>query len=576
MTQFRVLVVHDDPDGLGLMVSMLRSGGHEIIEAENDRQAVRLLEREGADLLIAGVDPDNPDALELLSYARRKHHQMPVILLMTRRDPDRIQEAQRMKAASVLRWPLPASELRAAVTLALQQARPRPVESTGSLGQAHAYGNGHPPTTSFPSHMPAHPHSNGADGYRDHEQDFNPIAPSGSVGSNTRTELSELPDIGELSLLPRFPDPENGPPPTRQAPGGGTPMAPVVAVRHDGAGLVDGTEPLVGRDPGFQQALSLARAVAASAMPVLLVGERGTGKTRMARRIHEWSPRRLGPLVELSCRDQGVPALESALFGVAPGIASHGGQSVAGRIAHAHGGTLVLDEVSEMPVEIQERLARFFQDGTFLPIGSDQSYRADVRVIMTSRVPLGSLVEQGFFREDLYYRVCAVTLRLPPLRRRLDDLDLLAEHFRDQFARQLGKSVIGFAPESLRMLHAHRWPGNLSELASVVERGVLLSTVDLIRPDALMVNLSEAVLHENGLNGRDGNDPNGASQGSTIMPLKEALEEPEKQIILRALEALNWNRQETARVLDINRTTLYKKMKKYGLLTNDEPTCATP
>jgi two-component system response regulator HydG len=195
--------------------------------------------------------------------------------------------------------------------------------------------------------------------------------------------------------------------------------------------------------------------------------------------------------------------------------------------------------------------------------------RADVRVIASSKHNLATLVDNGLFRQDLYYALSAVSLRLPSLRQRCGDIETLAEHFRAAFAREIGKPIVGFTPEALEMLRRHPWPGNVLELENIVERAVIVNRGSWIEPCHLGLHH-----HQDGIKVRTVSVPVAAASrtpsAATILPLKEALEEPEKQLILQALESLNWNRQETARVLDINRTTLYKKMKKYELLF-DEP-----
>ncbi len=209
-------------------------------------------------------------------------------------------------------------------------------------------------------------------------------------------------------------------------------------------------------------------------------------------------------------------------------------------------------------------------DGEFEPLGSPISIPIDVRFVFSTRENLPALVEQGKFLRELYDRINAVCLKLPPLRQRGQDIILLAEHFRDRFAGQFAKPAIGFSPDALELLCRHEWPGNVRELESVIQRGVALSLGPKVTSANLAVGLAP------GRSNRPAAYPSRPlahhHPSLSLRPLKEALEEPEKQIIVQALRALNWNRQETARVLDINRTTLYKKMKKYGLLMEVEET----
>ena len=211
---------------------------------------------------------------------------------------------------------------------------------------------------------------------------------------------------------------------------------------------------------------------------------------------------------------------------------------------------------------LQLQLLRILQEAEF-EHGPGRSALADARFVMSSSENLPALVEQGKFRQDLYYRMAVICLKLPPLRQRGNDIETLAEHFRARFALEYGKEVVGFTRDALDSLYGHDWPGNVRELEGVIQRGVVLCQGARITPAHLTMGESQQA------GGRSPSKAPRSYASRNIRPLKEALEEPEKQIIIEALRSLNWNRQETARVLDINRTTLYKKMKKYGLLIDD-------
>lgn len=495
MSQNRVLIVHPEESIRALLSSMLQTMGCRIDEAPNDRVAVRKLEQEPTDLVLSACDPADPDALELLAYLHRKHPAARCVLLFSSQDPDRVREALNWGAASVLRFPLPANHLRAAVAQAmgLTESRPATPKPTASNGSYVAVAKPEPPRAVVC-------HSNG---YTPHHE---PVALADFAG-------------------------------------------------------------LVGQDTNLRQAVELAASIAGTRAPVLLIGEPGTGKTLLARTIHRHSNRREGPLVELECADNRVDVLEVELFGqVLPD-----GRLRPGKLAHAQGGTLYIHEVAALSPSLQARLLRVIQEGEFEPVGSARPAKADVRFVLASREDLVSLVERDQFRADLYYRISVVSLNLPPLRHRGDDIARLAEHFRARFAREIGRPVSGFTPEAVDMLRHHDWPGNVLELENVVERAVVhcwgpridATHLELhsVRPERPIVRQVAPPV------------PSGRPSAAGILPLKEALEIPERQLILQALEALNWNRQETARVLDINRTTLYKKMKKYGLLF-DEPVWA--
>jgi two-component system response regulator HydG len=315
-------------------------------------------------------------------------------------------------------------------------------------------------------------------------------------------------------------------------------------------------EALIGHDPGLRHALELAVAIAPTRTPVLIQGEAGTGKTSVARLIHQRSPRADRPFVKLACADLNSVQIEKELFGQAPG----GRPDRAGKLALADGGTLYLDSVEALPPEVQFRLVRFIKDQTYEPVDSDQACRADVRFVVSSSEDLAHLVAKGRLHQEFFDRVSSVSFKLPPLRQRGSDIEILAQHFRARFARDLNKDVSGFMPEAVSALRQHSWPGNVRELESAIERSVVFCRGPKIALAHFTLNSEAPRTSRQRLQGI------GPHLAVGIRPLKEALEEPERQLILQALEALNWNRQETARVLDINRTTLYKKMKKYGLL----------
>ena len=338
-----------------------------------------------------------------------------------------------------------------------------------------------------------------------------------------------------------------------------------------------GMDNVVGADYRMQKVYDLIEAVAESKTTVLIGGESGTGKTMIARVIHTRSPRHAGPFTTFSCGAIPETLLESELFGHVRGAFTGADTDKPGKLQAAQGGTLFIDEIGSATPALQLKLLRVLQEKQFEPVGSTKTQSADVRFILATNDPLQDLVARGQFREDLYYRINVVHIAIPPLRDRVGDVPLLAEHFLKKYTRELNRTR-ALSPEALECLRRHRWQGNVRELENAIERAVVLSRQITIGAD----DLPEAVHQAPGAPGLPGGSaglkpagPNGHTghipalvNGWTPMPLTEALLGPERQILLAALEANNWNRQATASQLGINRTTLYKKIKQFTL---DEP-----
>jgi len=310
---------------------------------------------------------------------------------------------------------------------------------------------------------------------------------------------------------------------------------------------------MIGGDYRMLKVFDLIETVADSKTTVLIQGESGTGKSLAARVIHHQSSRRNGPFVEVSCGAIPETLLESELFGHVKGSFTGAVSDKEGRFRAAHGGTIFLDEISSASPALQVKLLRVLQERQFEPVGSNQTETVDVRVVLASNEDLGEAVRQKRFRQDLYYRVNVVTILLPALRDRLSDIPRLAGFFLEKYRSESRKEVLGFAEETLEAMQRYHWPGNVRELENAVERSVVLTKTRYIGAEDLPPRVLEGA--------KGSAEP--VAYGRTS--LKVALEEPEKRIIEAALQANNWSRQETADVLKITRTTLYKKMKRYGL-----------
>ncbi|MGD9690990.1 MAG: sigma-54-dependent transcriptional regulator [Phycisphaerales bacterium] len=349
-----------------------------------------------------------------------------------------------------------------------------------------------------------------------------------------------------------------------------------------------GLDSIVGSDARMLRTYDLIQAVAPTKTTVLMSGESGTGKSLIAHAIHLRSPRRSKPFVELACGSIPETLLESELFGHVKGAFTGAHADKAGKFLAADGGTLFLDEINSASAGMQLKLLRVLQEKRFEPVGSNQTIEVDVRVVLATNQPLEDLVAQGKFRQDLYYRINVVKIDLPPLRERVSDIPLLAEHFLTSHAAELGKTLTGFEPEAMDLLRRYHYPGNVRELSNIIERASVLSRRPTICVEDLPPNVLAATGAPGGAAGLAGGRDGHESTGSMVFPgargpgetppradealpinlaggLEEALREPERRIILAALRSAQWNRVKAAELLQINRTTLYKKMAALGI-----------
>lgn len=315
-------------------------------------------------------------------------------------------------------------------------------------------------------------------------------------------------------------------------------------------------ENIISHDYKMAKIFDLVEAVADSTTTILMAGPSGTGKSILARAIHQRSSRRNKPFVEVSCGALPETLLESELFGHVKGAFTGAVSNKEGKFLAADGGTIFLDEVANASPALQVKLLRVLEDKQFEPVGSNKTKTVDTRILLASNRNLAEEVKQGRFREDLYYRINVVTINLPALCERVGDVWLLAKHFLQVYSTQHSREKVGITDEAMEYLERYSWPGNVRELENVIERAVLLSKDKYIGPDDLPNSVKQ--------------DRSQEQAAYRPMSLKESLAEPEKNLIRKALEANHWNRQETAKALQINRTTLFKKMKRYGLYAEAE------
>jgi DNA-binding NtrC family response regulator len=311
---------------------------------------------------------------------------------------------------------------------------------------------------------------------------------------------------------------------------------------------------IIGTSEAITQVFDLVKKVADTDSTVLLLGESGTGKELIAKAIHYNSHRRQAPLIPVNCAAIPEELLESELFGHERGAFTHAVRTRIGRFEQANGGTIFLDEIADMSPSLQVKILRVLQDRAFERIGGVKTIRVDIRVIAATNQDLEGMVAQGRFREDLFYRLNVIPLRIPPLRERTSDIPLLTSHFLQEFSRKKKKPLKRLSPDAMELLLRYPWPGNVRELENLMERLVILCEGEVIkerdlperfRPEAPAAAAPEAM--------------DFPAQG---VHLVSAVQEFERALILRALEKCQWVKSRAAQLLHLNRTTLIEKMKK--------------
>jgi two-component system NtrC family response regulator len=305
---------------------------------------------------------------------------------------------------------------------------------------------------------------------------------------------------------------------------------------------------LITRDPQMMRICRTIEKVAGSTATVLLLGESGTGKEVLARGLHEASPRKAGKFVAINCAAIPENLLESELFGYEKGAFTGAAKTTPGRIESAHKGTLMLDEIGDLPLALQAKLLRFLQERSIERIGGRQEIPVDVRIVCATHQDLAAQIKDGRFREDLYYRLAEIVVNIPPLRERVGDAALLAHAFVRRFAQEQKRGSLGLADEAVNAIEAHPWPGNVRELASCVKRAVIMADGNQIAAEDLGLASQST---------EEGSEPS--------FDLRAARDAAEKRTIIAALGRVNGNIVKAAELLGVSRPTLYDLMHRLSL-----------
>jgi formate hydrogenlyase transcriptional activator len=314
---------------------------------------------------------------------------------------------------------------------------------------------------------------------------------------------------------------------------------------------------IIGNSLSLRKVLKRVETVAPTDSTVLIYGETGTGKELIARAIHDLSPRRSKAFVKLNCAAIPTGLLESELFGHERGAFTGAIAQRIGRFEVANGGTIFLDEIGEVPLELQTKLLRVLQEREFERLGSSRTLRTDARLIAATNRDLEAMVSEQKFRSDLFFRLNVFPINVPPLRERHSDIPILVRHFAQQFAKRMNKAIDTIPSATIDALCRYHWPGNIRELQNVIERGVITSTAPILRVDVADLKISKPPLTEKA-----------SSSGSTNGALRDVLEETERQQILKALKQSNWvvaGPNGAAAKLGMNRSTLQLRMNKLGI-----------
>lgn len=306
---------------------------------------------------------------------------------------------------------------------------------------------------------------------------------------------------------------------------------------------------MIGRDPKLQQIIQTIRTAGPSDASVLIEGESGTGKELIAAALHAYSPRSSGPFIRINCAAIPHELIESELFGYQRGAFTGADRDKRGLMEAASGGTLLLDEIAEMPAHLQTKLLRVLQERKLRRLGDEAEIDISLRLVSATNRNTAAMLEEGVLRKDLYFRISTIKIVVPPLRERLDDVPLIATHFLQRFNKQYGKKILGLSPDTVSRLLRYNWPGNIRELESVIERAVVFCPGDQLLPECLPEEFQRTRFNNS----------------SFVIPPLVPLQDIEREAILQTLERTSGNVKRSAQILCCPRPTFYRKLKKFGI-----------
>jgi DNA-binding NtrC family response regulator len=582
------ILLIDDEENLRLTFEMFlkRAGYHPVIGVSSFDEAIKAITENDFDLIISDIVLKGASGIDLLRQIKEMGKKCPVVMITGYPNIDTAAEAVRLGAFDYLPKPVKKDALLKVVALALEQ---RDLQEEKRRFEAEKERSRYHQETILRSVReiiitvdPGMKIFDMNDMAREWTKSFMPgisigtplLSLTGTVGKSLHQDAEKVQqtkkEIMEHRIEWQKADGSQGMLRVTAAPleDGQSVFLGVVITARDVTHLDDldnqihrsSFHGIIGSSLTMQKVFALIENVGQVDTTVLITGESGTGKELVAAALHAESPRKSRPLIKVDCAAMPEELLESELFGHKKGAFTGADRDRLGRILQADGGTLFLDEIGDISPRMQLRLLRFLQERTFYPVGRDQPIHVDVRVITATNADLKKKVREEVFREDLYFRLRVVDIILPTLRERPEDIPLLSKHFLARFDKQMEKGITGFSDQAMEMLCKHTWPGNVRELEHIVERAYVLCNGGTITSDHLPAELTDAVVAV-------------PRQEQKIEPTQQTLPHPspdplpdeEAQRIIDALRRTAGNKARAARLLGIDRSTLYRKMSSYNL-----------